>query len=545
MHERARLHHNRRRLLGSLINCHHDLEASLLLEDSAEAFSMDFLNLNYISKLLTSSLPLFSSWGHGENYQRCMALKTNLTIENTTILDVAYVRGGRTVKTQGPCYSKASVSASLCRVHFTTETSPTSSIRAEAWLPDDWHGRFLALGNGGLGGCISYRELDYGSAMHFATVGSNNGHDGNRVLHDYVSRSIHTEALVGKQIVEMYYGRPHDKSYYIGCSSGGRQATYSALHYPQDFDGVVAGAPATDFNHLLHWTGMLGRALGAPDPQSSSAFIPAGLWKLVAAEILSQCDALDGVRDGVITEPDSCDFRPEALICKNGDSGEKCPSLAQVNALRKIYAPLYDQGELVMPRFDPGSEALYMDSVVFKGEISPYPRDWLQYVVLNVTEFDFGQYGPVQGRLMEEANPYGIKTFDGDMSAFRDRGGKFLTYHGRIDPQIPSGNSKRMYDLVSRTLGMPSLDEFYRLFLVPGMGHCAGGPGAADFGQPGVASNKFNASSHNVLLAIVDWVEAGVAPDNITGTAADGSVRVHCRYPKKSVWDGEKYGCTE
>jgi len=145
---------------------------------------------------------------------------------------------------------------------------------------------------------------------------------------------------------------------------------------------------------------------------------------------------------------------------------------------------------------------------------------------------------------MDDVNPGGIATFDGDLSAFRDRGGKFLTYHGRIDPLIASGNSKRVYDLISRTHGLPSLDEFYRLFLVPGMGHCFGGPGASRFGQFRY-SNAVNSSSHNILLALVDWVEGGLAPDTIIGTADDGATRVHCRYPHRSVWDAGKgaFGC--
>ncbi|KAF8211988.1 tannase and feruloyl esterase [Mycena galopus ATCC 62051] len=518
---------------------------------------MDFgLNFRFLSKLLTSVVPLLLPSNHGENHAKCLALKSSLTLQNTTILDVAYVLGGTTLETQGPCVDNAHTSVPLCRVQFSTQTSPTSAIRAEAWLPDpsEWHGRFLGLGNGGLGGCIFYNDLEYGSRMHFATVGSNNGHDGytglpflgnDEVLHDFASRSIHTEAVIGKQIVETYYGKPHSKAYYLGCSTGGRQGTYSALNYPEDFDGILAGAPATDFNRLVHWIGMTTRAIGAPDPASSPAFIPPELWELVAVEVLAQCDGLDGVRDGIITEPDACDFRPEALLC-NGTSTEKCLAAPQVEALRKIYSPLYDNGELWYPRSDPGSEGIATGRTMYSGDFSDLTAEWLKYAVLNVTDFDFNKYGPAEGRLMDAINPGGIATFDGNMSAFRDRGGKFLTYHGRADVIIPSGNSKRVYDLVAHTLNTPSrpIDAFYRLFLIPGMGHCFGGPGATAFGQLGGA-NVRNESSHNALLALVDWVESGggTRPETITGTAEDGAERVHCRYPMRSVWDGEKFGC--
>ncbi|KAF7363672.1 Carboxylic ester hydrolase [Mycena sanguinolenta] len=496
-----------------------------------------------------------SNYADPENQAKCLALKSSLNLDNTTILDVAYVLGGTTVNTTGPCVDEARVSVPLCRVQFSTQTSPTSAIRAEAWLPDEWHGRFLGLGNGGLGGCIFYNDLEYGSSMHFATVGSNNGHDGYtglpflgnpEIVNDFAFRSIHTEAVIGKQIVEAYYEKPHSKAYYLGCSTGGRQGTQTALRYPEDFDGILAGAPATDFNHLLHWMGMTARAIGAPNPPTHAPeFIPPNLWRVVAEEVLVQCDALDGVRDRIITEPDACNFRPEALAC-DGGSTEGCLMPPQVEALHKIYAPLSDNGELLYPRSDPGSEGVHLGGMTFIGDFPSITEDWLKYAVLNVTDYNSTTYGPAEGRLMDAVNPGGIATFEGNMSAFRDRGGKFLTYHGRADPIIASGNSKRMYTLLTDTLGTPSLDAFYRLFLVPGMAHCVGGPPGADaaykFGQLG-GMNARNESSHNALLALVDWVEGGMEPENIIGTTEDGKERVHCRYPMRSVWDGEGFGC--
>ncbi|KAJ7336239.1 tannase and feruloyl esterase [Mycena albidolilacea] len=512
------------------------------------------LGLGFLSNLLTSSL-LFSSWIPGEHHTACLALKSGLNVENTTIIDVSYVPAGSKVATLGTCAERADVSVSLCRVQFFTNTTTTSVVHGEAWLPDEWYGRFLGLGNGGLGGCIDYGGLDYGSFLNFATIGSNNGHDGwggaaflghPEVLNDFAFRSIHVEAVVGKQIVEAYYGRPHSKSYYMGCSTGGRQGMQAALKFPADFDGILAGAPATDFNHLVHWTNMLAQHVGAPASESSPAFIPSGLWKTVEAEVMRQCDGIDGVLDGVITEPDACDFRPEALLCHPEAALDTCLTRAQVEALRKIYSPLYGPGnQLLYPRFDPG--AIYIPGDLFSGDIPQRSKDWLHYAVLNDTEFDFREYGHEHAVLMDEINPGGVAAFDGDLSAFRDRGGKFLTYHGRIDQLIPSGNSKRVYDLISRSLDMPSLDVFYRLFLIPGMGHCLYGPGAAHFGQYERGTNAVNASSHNILLALVDWVEGGAAaaPDTIIGTAEDGATRVHCRYPQRSVWDAVegRFGC--
>ncbi|KAJ7078443.1 tannase and feruloyl esterase [Mycena belliarum] len=509
-----------------------------------------------LSKLLLSVGVLSSSWNVNEEARsNCLALKSSLQalrLENTTILDVSYPRVASRMKARGTCFS-AATTIPLCRVQFNAITSDTSGIEGEVWLPDEWNARFMAFGNRGLSGCIPYDELDYGSSLKFAVVASNSGHEGDtvlpffqnpEVLNDFSFRSIHIEAVIGKQIVEAYYGRPQDKSYYLGCSTGGRQGIKTALQYPGDFDGIIAGAPAADFNHLLHWTGMLSRYIGAPKAPSSPSFIPVESWKFIAKEVLRQCDGIDGVVDGIVDEPDACDFRPEALLCGTDVvNGKHCLTVPQVEALRKIYSPLYGvDGELLYPRYDPGAEGSPLISFALSGSFPPYTEEWLKYVVLNVTDYDIDNYALQHHVLMDTINPGGISSFDGDFSAFRDRGGKLLTYHGRADAVIPSGFSKRLYNLISRTLSMPSLDSFYRLFNVPGMDHCEDGIGASRFGQL-PASKSLNDSSHNIILALVDWVENGVAPDVIIGTARSGATREHCRYPMKSMWNGSSFRC--
>ncbi|KAJ7727779.1 tannase and feruloyl esterase [Mycena metata] len=521
------------------------------------------ITFQFLAKVLTGSLSLFSTWSPDrrdkEPHAACLALKSSLKLENTTVTDTSYVLVGSTIGGTGhwQCsWGKTSVHTAVCRVQFFTNTTDTSSVRAEAWLPDEWYGRFLATGNGGLGGCIDYWSLDYAASLHFAAVGSNNGHDGMdgdpflnnpEVINDFAFRAIHVETVIGKQITEAYYGRPHDKAYYSGCSTGGRQGAQAALKYPTDFDGILAGAPATDFNHLLHWAAMLGRAIGAPNPSSSPAFIPPAMWKVISAEILQQCDGVDGVLDGIISEPDLCVFRPERLLCTSGRPLDSCLTPPQVAALHKIYSPVHGRhGDLVYPRFDPGAEGDPLAPDLFSGQLSILFQHWLKYAVLNDTEFDFSNYGFDELEIMDAINPGGIATWNGNFSAFRDRGGKFLTYHGRSDPLIPSGNSKRMYDLLTSTLRSQAteFDAFYRLFLIPGMSHCIGGLGATRFGQCFRQSNAVNTSSHNILLALVDWVEGDVAPDTIVGTEEQGgATRMHCRYPMQSVWNGEVFAC--
>ncbi|KAJ6509589.1 tannase and feruloyl esterase [Mycena vulgaris] len=471
---------------------------------------------------------------------KCLALKHSLHLENTTILNVTYVAAPTNVSTPGVCQSSAPVStAPLCRVQFIINTTATSAVHAETWLPDTWFGRFLGLGNGGLGGCIDYPNLDYGASLHFAAIGSDNGHDGDlgttledghqflhhpEVINDFAFRAVHVEVLIGKQIVSHYYGPTAkiEKSYYLGCSTCGRQGTMEALRFPEDFDGIVAGAPATDYNHAAAWAGILTRYIGAPfDPAAPppQSLLPA-LWAVVSAEILRQCDALDGVVDGIITEPDACDFRPEAIQCTASSSNNtSCLTAPQVETVKKIFTPLFgSDGQLVYPRYSPGGEA-----------------DPLFQAALSTGDFFI---------VASPAWTTGIATFDGDLSAFRNGGGKFLTYHGRRDPIIPSTNSKRVYDLISHTLSLPLLDDFYRLFLIPGMGHCSGGLGAPSLGQSG-GLNVVNDTSHNILLALVDWVERGVAPDTIVGSGENGTTRTHCRYPMRSVFNGSVFVCEE
>ncbi|KAJ6569732.1 tannase and feruloyl esterase [Mycena vulgaris] len=475
---------------------------------------------------------------------KCLALKHSLHLENTTILNVTYVAAPTNVSTPGVCQSSAPVSAApLCRVQFIINTTATSAVHAETWLPDTWFGRFLGLGNGGLGGCIDYPNLDYGASLHFAAIGSDNGHDGGlgstledghqflhhpEVINDFAFRAVHVEVLIGKQRVSHYYGPTAkiEKSYYLGCSTGGRQGTLEALRFPEDFDGIVAGAPATDYNHAAAWAGILTRYIGAPfDPAAPPPqSLPPALWAVVSA-----CVRLPS--------------RSNPVHCQQQQQHELLDSAAGRDG-EKIFTPLFgSDGQLVYPRYSPGGEAdPLFQAALSTGDFFIVASDWSRFAIYNDTEHDFSNFGLDDIPFWDSINPGGIATFDGDLSAFRNGGGKFLTYHGRRDPILPSTNSKRVYDLISHTLSLPLLDDFYRLFLIPGMGHCSGGLGAPSFGQSG-GLNVVNDTSHNILLALVDWVERGVAPDTIVGSGENGTTRTHCRYPMRSVFNGSVFVC--
>ncbi|KAI5122859.1 hypothetical protein M0805_003152 [Coniferiporia weirii] len=519
------------------------------------------LNLQVLGPVLSLLAPTQLS---SDPTAACVSLQRDLDLStfNATVLNASYYPDAAEVTTLGSCQTTTQINNPLCRVQLVVNTSDVSAVTAEAWLPTNWNGRFLGLGNGGLGGCIDYNNLGYGSSLGFAAIGTNNGHDGDtgicfannsEVLADFTSRSIHIEAVIGKHLVETYYGRPSHHAYYLGCSTGGRQGVYSAMHHPEDFDGILAGAPAVNFNHLVGWTAILTKYVGAPYGKASPSFIPQALWDVISKEVLRQCDALDGVVDGIVSEPDACEFRPEELMCVVDGNKSDCLTITQVEALRNVFSPLYGlDGKLVFPRFDPGSAI----APYFSGKPFPYADEWMKYVVHNDPNYKYSAIGLADIALADKLDPGQISTFSGNFSTFRARGGKLISFHGRSDEIIPSGNSKVLYNRVSRTLGLSaaSLDEFYRLFLVPGMAHCSGGPGAVRFGQ---SSNSVPMTpveeqdegetvreADNILVALVNWVEHGHAPDTITGVSEDRrSTRVHCRYPQKSVWTGRDYVC--
>ena len=298
---------------------------------------------------------------------------------------------------------------------------------------------------------------------------------------------MHTGVVVGKEITKKYYGEPHNKSYYLGCSTGGRQGFKAVQSYPDDFDGVVAGAPALDFAYLASWSASFYKIFG---DAGSPTYIPAGaLWALIHQEILNQCDAIDGVVDGILEDPMLCQFRPESLLCPPGTtSSTTCLTSAQVVAVRAAFTDYYGvDGQLIYPRMQPGSEET-AQFVYYTTGAFPYSVDWFRYVVYSksFTLFEWlksdettdnpnwnaSSYNRLDAKAAGDQNPFNIQTWNGDLSAFKNKGGKVLTYHGQADYIITSDNSPRYYNHVSATMGLPSsdLDEFYRFFRISGMG---------------------------------------------------------------------------
>ncbi|KAJ4017795.1 tannase [Fusarium irregulare] len=486
---------------------------------------------------------------------KCASFRTSLKLPNTKVWFTEHVAAGGNITfpdNHPTCTPKSQVTdVEICRVAMHVTTGPTSNLTLEAWLPSNWTGRFLSTGNGGMAGCIQYSDVAYGVGNGFATVGANNGHNGTSatamyrnsgVVEDYVYRSVHTGTVLGKDITKKFYGKKHTKSYYLGCSTGGRQGWKEAQSFPEDFDGIVAGAPAMRFNGLQSRSGSF---WGITGPPGAPTHLSPEEWQMVHKSVHVQCDEpLDGVKDGILEDPNLCNYRPEVLICSKGQT-KNCLTGPKIETVRKVFSPLYgNNGTYIYPRIPPGADAGFGFAI---GETPfPYSTEWFQYVIWNDTKWSPDQIGPNDYQKASEVNPFNVETWEGDLSKFRKRGSKILHWHGLQDGLISSDNSMEYYDHVSRTMGLNStqLDEFYRYFRISGCGHCSGGDGANRIGN-NMANLGGKTAENNVLKAIVKWVEEGVAPDTITGQrfangAPDGKLeyeRRHCRYPYRNVWD--------
>lgn len=359
--------------------------------------------------------------------------------------------------------------------------------------------------------------------------------------------SLHTGTTVGKLLTEQFYAKKPDYSYYIGCSLGGRMGVHAAEMFPEDFDGIVAGAPAVDFNNLQGQRAMFYPITGRV---GSKDFITANQWgNLIHNEVMRQCDELDGIKDGIIEVVDRCVFNPEPLRCVEGKETSACLNDAQIKQLERIYAPYtYPNGTLIYPRMNPGNEK-FATQKLLAGEPFQYSQDWFRYVVLNDPSWDPLTYDTEDVAKANRLNPFNIRTYPQTLPEFKARGGKMISYHGGQDNQITSLNTERF---ITRMLEADEhLADYYRFFRIAGMNHCNSGPGAWVFGQGGSLAGQGIAfdPQTNVLAAIVAWVEQKKAPETITGTKfVNDSVangvhfqRSHCLFPRVQTFQGGDY----
>jgi feruloyl esterase len=328
---------------------------------------------------------------------------------------------------------------------------------------------------------------------------------------------LHRSAETGKKLSQKLYKKSHTKAYYIGCSLGGRQGIKSAEKFPKDFDGIVAGAPGVDFNNLVSWRARFYTITG---PKTGPNFIPVTAWKTwIHEEVLRQCDTIDKVKDGIIEDPALCKFDPSTLLCGRRTT-TNCLNQNQVNQIKTIFNDYKSpSGQLIYPAMQPGSEVNAVDRL-YAGAPFPYSDDWFKYVVYNDPLWNAAEFGYKDVKAAETLNPADIRTYPDDLRKFERRGGKLLMYHGQQDHQISSFNTNRFYEDLRGDRSYKSMDEWTRFFRISGMFHCSTGPGAWTIGQGGnAAQNGISYDrKHNVLKAMIDWVEKDLAPEYIEGT---------------------------
>ncbi|KAI1077255.1 tannase and feruloyl esterase [Whalleya microplaca] len=514
----------------------------------------------------------------------CAAFASHLSIPNTTVLSSSHLLNRTSLplpSTPASCggpTSTANITTDLCRLVLQVSTSDASVVRLEAWLPDPeaWNARLLATGNGGIGGCVDYATMQNAAGLGFAALGTNAGHDGAsgyefflgkpEVLNDFGWRGLHVEAEVGKDVVRRYYGisgteseaegkgEVKMKSYYAGCSTGGRQGFQNAALYPSDFDGFLLGSPGIDWLRVVASKGILARRAGWPD-LDSPAYVRPEQWPAIADAQIRALDALDGVRDGVIDEPTAHRFDPATLACGAGVlNASVCLSPQQVGTVRGVYEPIAGaSGEVVYPAFELGSDtSVFSDNQVNGTAELSYTilQDFWRGAVYNDSTWTPNNFSEEDMDFALEVNPGLVNAGETDLSAFHARGGRIISYHGRNDETVTSALSERYFTGVQSTLNLTieETQEFYRLFFLPGMHHCSGGLGPWSIGnaQKYPYDPALLDPEHNALLALVRWVENGNAPEVLVGTKYEDDViggqitaqRTYCPYPKISKWDG-------
>jgi feruloyl esterase len=403
----------------------------------------------------------------------------------------------------------------------------------EIWLPaSGWNGKFQEVGNGGWNGNIDTNALANGIRRGYATAATDTGHQGGggpwmaiaeKVI-DFGYRAVHETAVKGKAIIAAFYGNGPKLSYWVGCSAGGRQGLKEAQRFPEDFNGIVAGAPAVNTTGRAAFSTWVAQNMH----KDEGNYIPPAKYPVVHDAVLAACDGNDGVKDRVLETPRQCKFDPKVLECKAGDDAN-CLTPAQVQSARVVYAPLNNPRtrQEIFPGLEPGSE---LGWATFGG---PQPfglgLQMYQYFVFKDPNWDYKTLNfDSHVTLTDKLEGGNINALDPNIKPFISRGGKIIHYHGWTDPQISPMSSVHYYNSVLERLGPTTkVQDSYRLFMVPGMNHCGGGDGTDTF---------------DMLAALEQWVENGKAPDQIIASHRTNAVvdktRPLCPYPQVATYKG-------
>ena len=480
---------------------------------------------------------------------------------------------------------QATLATPMCRVSGFLTPTRDSHIGFEVWLPPEnaWNHKYEAVGNGGLSGALNYRAMLPGFNRGYTTMTTDLGHintppnaveDATWALGhpekvvDYAYRAEHLSTLVAKQLIGAYYGKASIHAYFSGCSAGGIAGITELLRYPKDYDGYIIGDATPD--HLGQEIGALWNTLAASLANPPDALQPAQIT-LVHQAILRQCVAKDGgaPTDTFLTDPTACNFDPSTLQCAAGQDASTCLSPAQVGIFRKIYqGPVEPRThESILSGLTPGSELMWDRYFVGKKNPVSADRPWAGFLTDMVysdadylaqqkyLSFDFDKdYAALRRKKVAgESLDASWNSRNRDLDAFKQAGGKIIHYHGWDDPNIPALEAVKFFMSVvadqARRHHLPPeqalemTQQFYRLFMVAGMGHCFGGEGPSSFGQNGQRAPQADAE-HDTLLALERWVENDTAPGRFIASRLDSKTgntsmtRPICPYPQSPVWDG-------
>jgi feruloyl esterase len=443
----------------------------------------------------------------------------------------------------------------FCFVTAQVSSAPGSDIRYEVWLPvrGHWNGRLLGVGASGSLGAINRKDLASGVNRGYASVATDNGHRGYGIrdsqwalghperVEDFGYRAQHLATESAKEILKKFYGLAERHSYFLGCSQGGTKGMMAAQRFPADYDGIVAGAPVYSWSKEMTFQAWNYRAL----TWNNAATISEAQMQALYDATKKQCAG----PDGLIADPRQCAFDPRLLACSpSAEKGEKCLSATQIEAVGKMYrGPRTSSGESINRGLTVGSESGWPWLWNLAEPDPTRSGSWLgvyRYMVFADPDWrpeslDFDRDPAVAkkklGPLLEPDSP--------DLGAFQRRGGKLIVYHGWADSMVPPETTTDYRAAVVARLGTTTVNKFLRVFMVPGMDHCGGGPGPDQILQKSDSPSVSLTPENDVLTALERWVEHGVAPDRLIASKVDhtGAVtqtRLLCPEPHTAQYRG-------
>ena len=495
------------------------------------------------------------------NRRQACAAVGSLSVPQTRFVQATVVEAGKLdLREEHPDPLFAKLPA-FCRVVALSKPTADSIIRIEVWLPlAGWNGKFMGQGNGGFAGSIGYEGLAIAVLSGFASGGTDTGHTGDATdagwalghpekVADFGWRGVHAMTELSKVVVQSFYSSATQHAYFASCSDGGREALMEAQRFPGDYDGILAGAPA------YNWTSLLSRAaVMANELQSSpEKYLPASKVPAINKAVLAVCHKNEP--GAFLADPRACRFSPDTLVCKKAET-DACLTQAQADSVKALYADSYlSSGQLLYHGLLPGGErggngwpGWITGDKPGASEGAAYAEGYFRNLVYADPKWELKSFELERDwKAAFEKTAAELDATNPDLKAFQARGGKLILYHGWNDPAISPLATIDYYNSVEKTVGRAETKQFVRLFLVPGMQHCGGGPGPADFGQWGPAGSGLDNAAHNITTSLEQWVEKGTAPEQVIArgnTDASGAGKGDtfsqpiCAYPKAAVYKG-------